>query len=105
VRFREQSSNPSEHNEKKSVARTLLDWNCTYTTEEQHMAEGRQLTDQEIRMVQDWQKLPKSERDTVAREIAAAARYWRQPVERRRRFQRSMNTGTSQWRSESRASG
>ena len=71
------------------------------------MAEGRQLTDQEIRMVQDWEKLPKSERDTVAREIAAAAaaRYWRQPVERRRRFQRSMNTGTSQWRSESRASG
>ena len=69
------------------------------------MAEGRRLTDQELRMVQDWESLPKNERDSLAREIAAAARYWKQPVERRRRFSRAMNTGTSQWRSEIGSSG
>ena len=64
------------------------------------MAEGRQLTDQEIRMVQDLESLPQSERDSLAREIAAAARYWNQTREERRRFQRAMKTRINQWRSE-----
>ncbi len=38
------------------------------------MAERVQLTHQAIRMAQDWESLPKNERDGVAREIAAAAR-------------------------------
>src|SRR2546429_9439682 len=41
------------------------------------MAERVQLTHQAIRMTQDWESLPKNERESVAREIAAAARYWR----------------------------
>jgi hypothetical protein len=69
------------------------------------MPEGLQLIGQAIRMVQDWKSLPKSERDSVARAIAAAARYWNQPVQDRRQFQRPLKTGTSQWRSESGSSG
>ena len=59
------------------------------------MAERVQLTDQAIRMAQDWESLPKNERDNVAREIAAAARYWRNhpahaTKEERERFLRFM---------------
>ena len=54
------------------------------------MAERVSLTDQAIRMIRDWTSLPKNERDALAREIAAAARYWNQSAEEHERFQRFM---------------
>jgi hypothetical protein len=54
------------------------------------MAERVQLTDQAFRMIRDWTSLPKNERDAMAREIAAAARYWNQSKEERERFRRFM---------------
>jgi hypothetical protein len=64
------------------------------------MAERVQLTHQAIRMAQDWESLPKNERDSVAREIAAAARYWRIQAaqatnEERERFQRFMHAAVT----------
>jgi hypothetical protein len=51
-------------------------------------------------MAQDWESLPKNERDSVAREIAAAARYWRIQAahatnEERERFQRFMQAAVT----------
>jgi hypothetical protein len=68
------------------------------------MAEGLELADQAIRIVEDWKSLPKGERDSLALEIAAAARYWNQTREERRRFQRAMKTRINQWRSENSSS-
>jgi hypothetical protein len=63
------------------------------------MIERIQLTHQAIRMAQDWESLPKNERDSVAREIAAAARYWRQTAhaahEERAQFRRFMQAAVT----------
>ena len=63
------------------------------------MDEQLQLTPQAIRVAYDWESLPKSERDSVAREIAAAARYWRQTAhaahEERAQFRRFMQAAVT----------
>jgi hypothetical protein len=87
------------------MARRLLDSHCAYADRGTNMTKRVQLTDQAIRLAHEWESLPKKERESVAREIAALARYWNQAAEERERFQRFMKIGTKQWRSESGSSG